>query len=733
MSRNNSRSGSPVSLFPFLAVLVCAMGALIFLLIVTTRRIRVEAIAHAYASQLETKDAGTPSESVVVALPAAEPVDETPTIDHVPILVEFAAEPEPVAEPVPLPITQEPVVQIAEPAVPTGPTAEELEAEWQGIVADLQQKRADLLRRQQAEQSRLGKTRQTVRQVEASLAELTQEVEKADLERERLAEQSETLAQERARVAQEIAELKAKVDVVRRQKASQQSKYAFVPFDGRTGTTRRPIFIECTGTRIRFVPEDVSLTPRELDGFSDDFNPLLAGASALMKYWTEWNDKQSRPDSEPEPYLLLIVRPSGTRSFYVAQALLNRIGKSYGYELVEEDWQMAVPDADPQARAVCQSAIDKVLSERDKVFALLAAHPYDHQRLRLQPNSGGFDFEETDEDPLNSRRGSRRSGSGSHATGPGNGDADSQTAQGANGRGGIGQSGFGQAAGGQSGFGQSGFGQGAGGQSAGEQAKTGRPRATGSSKSNSGEGWKGTNPASLPDPLPNPFADRSTNSRGETQDTASERFADYSQSSNPNSVASITGDPAQREGTTSPVDPSLRPEADSSLSSVERLHGRPGTESEASATPPEVTELPSPQQERSMVRHRRDTSRHGVTRAIPKRWGSRRRAGSIGYERELAIRVTRDQIVVGKGYRIPLGVEMRRAELIDQVISAIDQETRSWGDAPRNFYWVPSLRFAVSPGGNHYYETLHGAFDAAGLRSSVQYLLEASSTAGKSE
>ena len=50
MSRRQARSTNSVSLFPFLAVLVCAMGALIFLLLVTTRRIRSQSIARAQQS-----------------------------------------------------------------------------------------------------------------------------------------------------------------------------------------------------------------------------------------------------------------------------------------------------------------------------------------------------------------------------------------------------------------------------------------------------------------------------------------------------------------------------------------------------------------------------------------------------------------------------------------------------------------------------------------------------------
>ena len=49
------RASNNVSLFPFLAVLVCAMGALILLLLVTTRRIRSDQLA-ALESQTEAVD-----------------------------------------------------------------------------------------------------------------------------------------------------------------------------------------------------------------------------------------------------------------------------------------------------------------------------------------------------------------------------------------------------------------------------------------------------------------------------------------------------------------------------------------------------------------------------------------------------------------------------------------------------------------------------------------------------
>ena len=57
MSRRNTNN---VSLFPFLAVLVCAMGALILLLLVTTRRIRSDQLQELLAEETPVEQAEPP-------------------------------------------------------------------------------------------------------------------------------------------------------------------------------------------------------------------------------------------------------------------------------------------------------------------------------------------------------------------------------------------------------------------------------------------------------------------------------------------------------------------------------------------------------------------------------------------------------------------------------------------------------------------------------------------------
>ncbi|MCH2588840.1 MAG: putative porin, partial [Planctomycetales bacterium] len=80
------RAGNPVSLFPFLAVLVCAMGALIFLLLVVTRQIRAEVRAEAIRDARQDNVADSfpvPAPESPTAV-VEEAHDRLPEIDDVP-------------------------------------------------------------------------------------------------------------------------------------------------------------------------------------------------------------------------------------------------------------------------------------------------------------------------------------------------------------------------------------------------------------------------------------------------------------------------------------------------------------------------------------------------------------------------------------------------------------------------------------------------------------------------
>ncbi len=354
MARRSSSSELSVSLFPFLAVLVCVMGALIFLLLATTKRMYDVAVAEAEAERIASLATNILSPSPDVLSPSDIPAIEIP--------------PAVLGDPVAL----EPVQTVPN----DGPSAQEiefeqrrrqLEQEWRGKLAQLTQRR-DQLRA-------AWKRQQTLHKAEAAkVTELEVAVGKTETRLRGVLAEVKTLQEDQsadedlAELEQAIIDLRQKLRRLQNRPTEGNTKFAVIPFDTRSGTMRRPILIECTDQGLRFLPEDIMIKPSDLIGFSERINPLAAGASALVNHWTAWNRKQKSPELEPEPYVLLIVRPSGTVAYYVAMKMLSSLKTPFGYELVDDAVELQPLPVDPLAREACVEAVGKLIAERADVM-----------------------------------------------------------------------------------------------------------------------------------------------------------------------------------------------------------------------------------------------------------------------------------------------------------------------------------------------------------------------------
>lgn len=269
-------------------------------------------------------------------------------------------DPEPVPEPKPEPVPQP--VPIA--SVPDRARAEEERAAerkrrreaWFKTTADAREalavKQADYRKRRQL----LNENDQRLKDLQDQILKSqlkSASVEKAD---QSLAAAADRLEEQQERVAQEIARTRKSIDVLNRRQAAAKNEYSLVPYDGTSGTVRRPVYIECTGRGFRFLPEDETVSPTDLEGFSDNYNPLLAGAQSLVRFWAR--RRRNSPESEPEPYVLLLVRPSGCFTYYLARKYLSSLNVNFGYELIEEDWKLSVPDPDPVAKSLLKETLD---------------------------------------------------------------------------------------------------------------------------------------------------------------------------------------------------------------------------------------------------------------------------------------------------------------------------------------------------------------------------------------
>ncbi|MGE0609725.1 MAG: hypothetical protein AB7O62_21725, partial [Pirellulales bacterium] len=274
-SRKGNRAVN-VELFPFLAVLMCTMGALILLLVSIARNSAQQAQAAALAA--------------------------------------------------------------------SGTNQAELDAARTNLLsraAMLEQNRdmtaAELARRQQEladldEQSR--RLRQELAELEAALANQKPPTEDED----------EALKARIAQLQRLIADTAAKLQAARAAVDESANAFAIVPYLGPNGTRRRPIYIECLADRVILQPEGIVLSEADFPENTMSLNPLSSAVQVAANYY-----ERLAPAGEVEdPYPLLLVRPNGIGAYYAARAALKSWDSEFGYEFVEQDWQLRYDPANPR-------------------------------------------------------------------------------------------------------------------------------------------------------------------------------------------------------------------------------------------------------------------------------------------------------------------------------------------------------------------------------------------------
>lgn len=283
-----------VSTFPFLAVLLCAMGSLILLLLVIDRRAKVVMRAKALEAirQMETE------EEKAVADREAEwerrrhdlhekLQNQMQELDSKEASLEH---------------------QLTE-------ISRDLQTEQaRGPVLDheLQDAKANLIRQEKTMTARILETAQKKQQSEATQAELMK------------------LTADLVRMEQTLADLKTL-------RQRQQQTYSLVPYRGRRGDNRRPIYLECASGSLIFHPDRWTIPATD------------ASASAILQeVERRINRHQATGDTDTQkketPYLLLLVRPDGIVTYYRTLSALRNLQVDFGYEFVEPDWILSFPE-----------------------------------------------------------------------------------------------------------------------------------------------------------------------------------------------------------------------------------------------------------------------------------------------------------------------------------------------------------------------------------------------------
>src|SRR5271157_3785594 len=210
----------------------------------------------------------------------------------------------------------------------TATTAQEIDAARQ---AD---RRTDLLEKARlnvvAESERWRRREMLVKQQVSALADRARKIDK----------QMDTLAAERDVLAKERDALKAAVTSSLQGKGS----YAVLPYKGPNGSWRRPIVMECSNGTVTLRPRGPTFSMLDLSALVNPrSNPvILALARELLHV-----QMSESPDGSPVvPYFVFLIRPAGIRAYYEIRARLEPLGIAFGYELIEQDLKVDVPEFD---------------------------------------------------------------------------------------------------------------------------------------------------------------------------------------------------------------------------------------------------------------------------------------------------------------------------------------------------------------------------------------------------
>ena len=309
-NRRAGTGGNPVSLFPFLAVLLCTMGALIAILLIIARQAQIS------AERMFSEDSNS-------AIAKAETETEQETDN----------EPE---QPVAGPSREE-----LESTIKKLKSRNELE-QWRN--EELQNVRAQLEKETQQARIALSTTQEKRNELVQQLKNLREALIRLEKEHETLS--AEDLKKELAEGKKRLEDLKKELEKAENTAKNQNGSYAILPHEGPNGTRRYPMYIECRKDGAWLMPEKVRLGAGDFEGVLSMENPLEMALMAKRQYLLRNGIFQETPDGEQEPYPLIIVRPEGILYLYMVKQALQSWKSEFGYELVEDSLPVAYPPND---------------------------------------------------------------------------------------------------------------------------------------------------------------------------------------------------------------------------------------------------------------------------------------------------------------------------------------------------------------------------------------------------
>ncbi len=425
-SKSRREQGGGISLFPFLAVLICTMGALLVLLVVLSHQAnerRRLAAQNQTSANADTQNSQNISADTVTGSTKDAKMGKTPT-DSVGADSVSKSQSDAESQSGAREATRRKNLQLRAQYAASRQRLTQLEAELEQLneqiaqnekfydfsddlstlnapqpslsSEDIQSLQIELEQRRTALETMRSASLQTLHTQQQADEQLRQQLLETESERQRLLgqieQQKSLLTQTQTQLATILAEKQA--TEAKRNASSKRGTlgnveniassaetitegkpvYSIVPYAGANGVRRRPIYLECRRDGIFLQPEGVRFDVSDFANLESKNQPLTIALelaeSAILKSQTTAN-----PSTVERPYVLLLVRPNGIAAYYAARAALDGHEGDYGYEMIGADWEMTYPEADPQLRQAITLAVDAARAElrKQQMLATLAA------------------------------------------------------------------------------------------------------------------------------------------------------------------------------------------------------------------------------------------------------------------------------------------------------------------------------------------------------------------------
>ena len=262
-----------ISLFPFLAVLVCTMGALILLLLVTTRKIRNDQLQ----GQRDVGGTSAAAGPSPVVIGPGDRADEAAELDELTQLVKARREQ--------LRRKKLRLDELQAVVNSHETSAERLQTETATLLQELSSmqtasKNESLVSLQQQSITVKAELRELQGQLDHTTAHLLKKQQQLYTTKQKAAQSSLSLHEKRSA----LVSLRKQVKLAKNeQNVASTGTRTLLEFSNPSGTTRTPIVIDVTNTGFEFLPTGIHITARDMEGFPVKDNPLLSAILTLHR------------------------------------------------------------------------------------------------------------------------------------------------------------------------------------------------------------------------------------------------------------------------------------------------------------------------------------------------------------------------------------------------------------------------------------------------------------------